>query len=321
MWLVAIIVLQALQNYFQALNYRDVLKIKDLNVSGISLYPMSFVVQFLNQALPSAGLAGQVFFVQYLKRYGLTVAEGIGRALLEVMTLWMAFGTFFVASSVLILQKDVLGTVPEIRFAIYLFIFFAIIAVGIFLVLQRRKRSRFAKWAVDKIHSYFENRKKKNGGNGADHSKHVQMIIDQFNKSLSIKETLDRRKKPFWMAYFWQNMILLSHILTLYFISFAIGHPISFTLAFVVFTLVKFLSMIAFVPGGLGVFEGSMTLIFISFGVPANPAFAMTMLLRAFTFWFPMPIGWILYRYYSHRQELENPYEGLANSVEVNESN
>ncbi|MEX2052689.1 MAG: hypothetical protein WD898_00475, partial [Candidatus Paceibacterota bacterium] len=33
MWLVAIIVLQALQNYFQALNYRDVLKIKDLNVS------------------------------------------------------------------------------------------------------------------------------------------------------------------------------------------------------------------------------------------------------------------------------------------------
>ncbi len=314
MWLAVIIVLQAFSYYFQALNYRDVLRMKDLEVKPKELYPMSFVVQFLNQALPSAGISGQVFFVQYLKKYGLTVSEGIGRALLEVMTLWMAFGTFFVISSVLVLKKSALGAIPEIRFLIYLFIFFAIVAVGVFFALQRKKRSKMARWIIDRLHRYFENRKKKNKGKGTDHSKHVQIIFDQFGKSLSIRKTIDRRKKSFWMAYFWQNMILLSHIITLYLISLAIGHPISFILAFVVFTLVKFISMIAFVPGGLGVFEGGMTLIFISFGVPANPAFAMTMLLRAFTFWFPMPIGWILYRYYSHREELANPYKDLLNS-------
>jgi hypothetical protein len=69
--------------------------------------------------------------------------------------------------------------------------------------------------------------------------------------------------------------------------------------------------MVSFIPGALGVFEGGMTLILVSFGVSAGPALAMTLLLRAFTFWFPMPIGWILYRWYLHRQELENPYEDL----------
>ena len=70
--------------------------------------------------------------------------------------------------------------------------------------------------------------------------------------------------------------------------------------------------MISFIPGALGVFEGGMTLILVSFGVPAGPALAMTLLLRAFTFWFPMPVGWILYRCYLHKQELENPYESLS---------
>ena len=311
-WLAGIITLQVFSYLFQALNYRDVLRIKDLEVSAKELYPMSFVVQFLNQALPSAGLSGQVFFIQYLKKYGLTVAEGIGRALLEVMTLYMAFGTFFIISSIIIFNKDTIADVPEIRFFIYGFIIVAIIALLFFFFIQGRKRSRIAIWITGWLHRYFEKKKKKRkrGEKITDHSEHAKMIFEQFNTSLSIK-TLQKRKKPFWAAYFWQNMIILSNILTLYFISFSIGYPISFWLAFIVFTLVKFISMVAFVPGALGVFEGGMTLIFVSFGVPAEPAFAMTLLLRAFTFWFPMPIGWLLYRLYFHRHEMDNPYEGL----------
>jgi len=309
-WLSGIIVLQVFSYYFQALNYKYVLKVKDLEVKTKELYPMSFVVQFLNQALPSAGLSGQVFFIQYLKKYGLTVTQGLSRALLEVMTLYMAFGTFFVASSVLVFQGGFDKQVPEIRYIVFGFVLIALIAIGIFIFLQKKKRSSLAQWILKKIHKYFEKKKKKNGET-TDHSQHIKVIFDQFSATFNM-DNLKKKPKAFWLAYFWQNMILLSHVVTFYLIAFAIGHPISFALAFIVFTFVKFLSMIAFVPGGLGVFEGGMILLLVSFGVPAEPAFSMTLLIRAFTFWFPMPIGWILYKMYFHNQELENPYDDLV---------
>ncbi|HEA28654.1 MAG TPA: flippase-like domain-containing protein [Leeuwenhoekiella sp.] len=310
-WLIGVIVTQVISYYFVALNYRDVLRVKDLEVGIRELFPVTFVIQFLNQALPSAGFSGQAFFIHYLKKFGLTVAEGIGRALLELATLYMAFGVFFIASAIMMLRNGILGQHPEARFFIYAFVFFAVIAISLFFILQKRKRGKIARWMINKMHGYFENHhKNKNdkNGNATNHAGYVAMIIDQFKKTFNIGE-LRKRGRHFWLAFFWQNMILLASIFTLYFLSFAVDSKISFSVAFITFTLTKFLSMIAFVPGGLGVFEGGMTLILISFGVPAQPAFAMTLLLRAFTFWLPMPVGWILYKWILHRQELEHPYE------------
>lgn len=304
-WLSAIIVVQLFVYYFQALNYRDVLRIKDLEVKPKELYPMSFVVQFLNQALPSAGLSGQVFFIQYLKKYGLGLSEGIGRAFLEIMTLWMAIGSFFIASSVIILKGGAIANVSELRILIYTFVFLTVIAISVFFLTQRRKRSKLAHWIVDRFHRYFEKRKEDKNGKIIDHSQHVQMIFDQFKSSLNFN-FLKKKAKNFWMAFFWQCMIILAHIITLYFISFAIGHPIGFRLAFIVFSLVRFIASVAFIPGAIGIFEGSMTLILMTFGVAAGPALAMTLLLRAFTFWFPMPVGWALYRWYFWNSKLES---------------
>ncbi len=316
-WLVGVLVTQLISYFFVALNYRDVLRVKDLEVGLKELFPVTFVVQFLNQALPSAGFSGQAFFIQYLKKFGLTVAEGIGRAILELATLYMAFGLFFILSAMMMLRNGILGQHPETRYFIYAFFFFAAIAVSLFMALQRKKRGKIAKWMISKMHSYFENRRKKKNeknNNGTNHAGHVAMIIDQFRETFNIGE-LKKKSRPFWFAFFWQNMILLASVFTLYFLSFAVDSKISFSVAFIAFTLTKFLSMVAFVPGGLGVFEGGMTLILISFGVPAQSAFAMTLLLRAVSFWLPMPVGWILYRWYIHRYELEHPYEDLpANS-------
>lgn len=321
LWLVGILATQTISYYFVALNYRDVLRVKDLEVGLKELFPVTFVIQFLNQALPSAGLSGQVFFVQYLKKFGLTVAEGIGRAILELMTLYMAFGVFFIASAVIMLRTGIVDQHPEAKYFIYAFSLFAVIAIGLFFFLQKRGRSRFAKWIINWIHKKFEvkSKSKKNKSrafslgekardkNGSSHTSHVAMIFDQFKTTVNYSE-LKKRGRPFWLAFLWQNMILLVNVFTLYFLAVALDFKLTFAASFITFTLMKFVSMVSFVPGAFGVFEGGMTLILITFGVPAEPAFAATLLFRAFTFWLPMPVGWILYRYYLHRQELENPH-------------
>lgn len=224
----------------------------------------------------------------------------------------MAFGAFFIVSAILMFHSGVFGRHPEARFFIYGFSFFAVIALSLFLILQKRGRSKITRWAIGKLHGYFEkrNEKKKDREARSNHTGHVAMILDQFRNTLSIG-VLKQHSRAFWLAFLWQGLVLFTSVLTLYFLSFAVGYKINFSIAFITFTLTKFLSMVSFVPGALGVFEGGMTLILVSFGVPTGPALAMTLLLRAFTFWFPIPVGWILYRWCLHRQELGSPYEGL----------
>lgn len=293
-WLIGIIVTQFFSYWSLALNYQDVLQVKDLKIGVKALLPVTFVIQFLNQALPSATISGQAFFVYYLKKYGLSVVEGIGRAIIELLTLYIAFGFFFLISSFLIFQSGALAANPSVVYLTYVFIFFGVIFTGIFLAVQKGKRGRVVRWTINRLHRYFENSKQ------TDHASHLVSIFNQFKKSINISE-LAKHKMEFWRAVVWQGFNLFLNVLTLYLIGLAVGVPLPFTVAFVTFILTKFLSMVSFVPGAFGVFEGGMTLILVSFNLPTATAFAVTLIFRAFTFWFPMPIGWVLYRRYINR--------------------
>jgi uncharacterized protein (TIRG00374 family) len=299
-WLGGIIITQILSYYSLALNYRDVLMIKDLKIKAISLFPVTFIVQFLNQAIPSATISGQIFFIQYLKKYGLSVIEGIGRAILEILTLIIAFGVLFFMATILLAFDGQLASNWVVAYIMYIFLFISVALILAFFAFQKTKQGRISKWLINLFHRFFDKYDIKN------RTDYVSLILDQMRQNLNLKE-LTKKKGLLFKAAFWQGLILILNILTLFFISYAIGSKISFLVAFIVFTLIKFISLIAFVPGALGIFEGGMTLLLISFGVGAGPALTMTLLFRAFTFWIPMPIGWLLYRYFLHRQELESP--------------
>lgn len=291
-WLAAIIVFQYFFFHFSALNYRDVLRVQGLTVGVNRLLPMVVAVQFLNQAIPLANVSGQAFFVQWLKRYGVSVAEGISRAVLELVTLYIAFAVFFLAAAGLMLKRGLLAGRPELVSLVYLFVFFVVLFSWLFLALQKKRRGRIAGWVINRLHRYFESSGK------ANHSGHVASLLDQFRASVSVGVLTRNKSKLFW-ATLWQGLQLVMHILTLYFIGQALGIRLDFPAAFAAYTLSRFIAMVSFVPGALGIFEGGMTLILVSFGLPADQALAVTLLFRLFTFWLPMPIGWILYRKYS----------------------
>ncbi|MDO8584469.1 MAG: lysylphosphatidylglycerol synthase transmembrane domain-containing protein, partial [bacterium] len=155
-YLMGVVVIQILFFVVQAANYRAVLQIKGLTLSIRELFPIGYVVQFLSQALPTAGISGQFFFIYYLKKYGLSFAEGIGRAILELASLYTGYAVMFIISVVLLLRKDVFQREPRFVFFIYAFLlFFVIIAVIIALSQRKRRASRFH-WIVNRVSGYFK---------------------------------------------------------------------------------------------------------------------------------------------------------------------
>src|SRR3989344_1949909 len=280
-YLPIILAIQLVSFFVESLNYRDVLLIKGLRVRVMELFPITYVILFISQALPTAGLSGQVFFIYYLKKFGFSIAEGIGRVILELSTLYLAYAMYFVTATVLIFSTGIARSEPKIIYFIFAFLVFVLICTAIFLLSQKGRRTAWASWVLARI------------GRAVPMDGAVEMIADQFKQTLNIK-FLRAHSRRFWQATFWQAANLFTHVLTLYIISYALGSPIPFVPCFIAFTFSKFLSMVSIVPGAPGVFEASMTLILNGFGIPVADAPAATPLTRAFTFWLPMPIRWKL---------------------------
>jgi uncharacterized protein (TIRG00374 family) len=66
---------------------------------------------------------------------------------------------------------------------------------------------------------------------------------------------------------------------------------------FASFVFASVVATLAWVPGGIGTFEGTCVVLLRSHGVTLEAALAATLLLRAFTFWLPMLPGlWLARR-------------------------
>ena len=76
----------------------------------------------------------------------------------------------------------------------------------------------------------------------------------------------------------------------------AIASPASFSLVFASFVVASVVSSLAWVPGGLGTFEGTCVALLHLHGVALETALAATLLLRGMTFWLPMIPGFTLAR-------------------------
>ncbi len=294
-WFLLIAILMQAGTYFcTALNYKIVLKIKGLVVSAKDLYPIIIIIQFLNQALPSAGVSGQIFFIDYLKRKGLTVAEGLARVILELTTLYLAFGLLFAISAFFSINLERLGH-TELSYFIYTFLACATFFLIMFLIFQKDTGSGWLHKLIDRF------QRRRSGGKG----KAVAMFFHEVRENLNA-EALSKVRGLFNLAIAAQLGVLLLDIFSLYFLAKAMHISVSFSTVFIVFTLTQFVSMISFVPGSLGVFEGGMSLLFIGFGVDSHVALTLTLIFRALIFWIPMPVGWILYHLHERKFHLRS---------------
>jgi glycosyltransferase 2 family protein len=86
-------------------------------------------------------------------------------------------------------------------------------------------------------------------------------------------------------------------MLTLYILFGAFGHSVSLSMLFVGYGLPLLFGKVGFLPGGLGIVEGTMVVLYRGFGVP-NPILVVVILAyRLLSFWIPTLLGFSLIPY------------------------
>jgi uncharacterized protein (TIRG00374 family) len=234
------------------------------------LFYLSLSQQFINQTLPSVGLSGTAAVAGFLHRRGIShraVALALG---LNLLGLYLAHLLVFACAVTIIWFNHFLDTT-----LIYLTVIFSVVMTVILIV------SGYI-WFLASRNALPP----------------FVMRFRTIRTFLSAVQDLPRgalfRGEILVPAIIFLTVIVVLDALTLWIVLYALGLHLSFALVFASHVVSSTTAMLLLVPGGIGVFEGSLTVMLNLFGLGIAPALAVSILFRGFTYWLPMIPGYLI---------------------------
>lgn len=119
----------------------------------------------------------------------------------------------------------------------------------------------------------------------------LEKIPDYVQKFYDAAKMLARNRQLQINAALGAVLFWSGDILCLYFSLLGFGYAAHLPIVIFAYAAARILSLISFIPGGLGITEGTLALIFIGFGIPASTALAAVLIFRLISFWLPVPVG------------------------------
>ena len=270
-WLLTAVLAQALTYLCAAAVWQRALVRHGVAGSPWSLLPLGLAKLFTDQALPSAGVSGTLLVVGALARRG--VARGIAMTAVLAGAIGY-YGAYLLATlgAVAILWRH-----GELRAVILApAIVLCLLASGVPLAvvgLHGRAFPRLRRW-LERLP----------GAGGVAAALREAPLRGIFAPRLLLETS------ALQLAIFALDALTLAVTLR------AVGSPVPFPAAFASFVIASVVATLAWIPGGLGTFEGTCVAMLHLHGVSVEAGLAATLLLRGFTFWLPMLPGFALAR-------------------------
>jgi uncharacterized protein (TIRG00374 family) len=284
-WLAAAVFAQFLTYIFTASIYRILLKPQQRQSPGLwALTIASLISLFISQTVPSAGISGNTFIFHFLAKYRVRLRLIASVVLTELLTSYAAMEILIL----FLLFMLSLGNSPEI-FALTLvaglvaYIFFGLIVS----YAGRKKTLDFLFRKIKKVrlvNNVFEHQMIRLGREG------------MVNKDVRLLAFLDRNKIFVLKAFVFQLLVIAADGATIYALFYGLGIYVSAFVVLLCLICTRIVSLIPLFPGSLFLYESSMGFFFASLGTPLSAAIIVTLLFRLLSFWFPMPVGLLLYR-------------------------
>jgi uncharacterized protein (TIRG00374 family) len=232
---------------------------------------LGVVKLFMDQAVPSAGISGNVLVARGLSRRGVSHQSAVATVLAGLISFYIAYA-LAVAAALVILWLT--GRVSHFILTLAT-IFAALLGLLLWgtLWVTRGNRKRVPRW-LRKIKP-----------------------VRKFLTGIGNRPPRVLRDLVFFIeATALQLALIALDAATLWAVLQSLGTTAPVTGAFAAFTIASVVAMISLLPGGLGTFDGTAIALLRAFQVPIEAAVAGTVLLRGVTFILPLIPGFWLAR-------------------------
>jgi uncharacterized protein (TIRG00374 family) len=249
---------------------------------------ITFVSNTVNYVVTSAGLSGFAVRMYLLSQYGVPSGRAVLISLVQTFLTNFTLLFFILGGFISLVMRQQLSGPALAAAAIALVLFAAVLIYALVLVLRRRLRRLTLFYLGTTAHRLL--RRFAPGRT----PQLVRFWRFQHNLDRGIEFLIARRagmvSPTAWITFDW---VLTSGILWAAFR--AVQHPLSLGLVMIGFGVGLFFSLVSFVPGGLGIMEGSMTAVFVSLGVPLEKALISVLIFRLSYHLIPLVVSVFLF--------------------------
>ncbi|HZI89326.1 MAG TPA: lysylphosphatidylglycerol synthase transmembrane domain-containing protein [Candidatus Polarisedimenticolia bacterium] len=271
-WLLVAAVLQLGTYFCTALILKLGLRHSGTSIRMRSLVPLGLVKLFIDQVVPTGGIAGTVLVIRALERRGVPVGLSTAAVVVSLLGFYLAYAISVVLCLVILWWRAHLS--PVVLSAVSIMSAITAVIPVTLLWLTRGGAREVPHWI------------RRFPG--------LTPVLEAFEKAP--REILHDRKLLL-AASALQFAIFLLDAATLRAMLLGLGHSVPPTVAFASFILASAVATVSLLPGGVGPFEAGSVGTLRVLGVPLEAAVAATLLLRGFTLWLPMLPGlWLARR-------------------------
>lgn len=226
---------------------------------------------FADQALPSAGMGGNVLLVDQLRTLGVDRGAAVAALLISMIGYYAAYALFALAMLVMLWLHDRATPLMAGLVTLLLCVAFAIPALALWL---RHRGSKPLPPRIERIGF-------------------VRTLLETVAQAPG---ALLRDRALLGRVTACNALIFLADAGTLFACLHALGQDSAPGTAFIALMMASIVVTLGPIPLGLGSFEATATAMLRLLGTPLEAAFAATMLLRLLTLWLPLLPGMILMR-------------------------
>jgi uncharacterized protein (TIRG00374 family) len=271
-------------------SYKTLFNVLDLDDDYFRLLLLTVSANFINVVAPSGGIGGMAIFIADARQRGRTGARAMVAGALYVIFDYLGF-FFFLGLGLLVLFRRNILNGTEISASIILFFMWLGMSILVYLGFKSEEALANAlAWLArtgNRLLMPFIKREK---------------FSEESARSVAhdaadgIREIRKRPKEliyPFLLSL--SNKLLLLLIFWALFIAYQV--PISIGTLVAGTALAYLFEIVSPTPYGMGIVEGVLTLAFRAMYIPISEALVITMAYRGITFWIPLLLGAITFRW------------------------
>jgi hypothetical protein len=272
-----------------ALSYQGIAHAAGADVPYVEMLKITFVANTVNYVVSTGGLSGFAMRLYFFIRMSIASGTAVIISLVQTFITNTVLLLFVVAGFAYLLSSHELHGYALGAVAALLCVFVLAAAVAMILLLHRQLRRRTLFIMAEAAHWFLHRFLPRH--------KPARVRIWRFQRNLNrgIEFLLDRKGHmvvpTLWIVLDWVVTLLI-----LYTAFVAVRYPIPISFVVVGFAVGVTLSLVSFVPGGLGVMEGSMAAIFASLSVPFETAVVAVLIFRVAYYLLPMVISLFFFR-------------------------
>lgn len=271
LWLLAALALQVITYVSVASGWNIVLRRAGYPQPLHKLVPVSITKLFADQAIPSAGMGGNVLLIDRLTWLGTPRGTAMAALLISMIGYYASYATL--ALIMLFLLWSHSQATPLLTGLVTTFLMVAITIPSLALWLRHRG-SQPLPARIETIGP-------------------IRKLIKIVGEAPA---DLVRDRQLLGKVTLCSGLVFLADAATLAACLLAIGQPLELSTAFIALMSGSIAMTLAPVPMGLGTFEASCIAMLTLLGVPVEPAVTATLLLRGLTLWLPLGLGMLLLR-------------------------